>query len=181
MKVSTREGLKNRKTISSNLKIYQISSNQKSGLKTHLVTLLSVAVLLRLMGKIGILLVGHGSKKEYNKDLITKTAALIAERNPDYIVKCGFMEFNEPTIPNALEMFKTEDIDSLAVVPLFLARGVHIDEDIPGILNLKAGEKKGTFALNSREIPLVYAGPIGPNPLLADLMAENAKAALSLL
>lgn len=133
------------------------------------------------MGKVGILLVGHGSKKEYNKDLITKTAALVAERNPEYIVKCGFMEFNEPSIPQALDQFKSEDIESLAVVPLFLARGVHIDEDIPGILKFQSGQKKGVFELKSREIPLVYADPIGPNPFLADLMAENAKAALSLI
>lgn len=133
------------------------------------------------MGKTGILLVGHGSKKEYNKDLITKTAGLIADRHPEYLVKCGFMEFNEPSIAQSLDLFKTEDIDSIVVVPLFLARGVHIDEDIPGLLNLAHDQKKGSFQLKSREIPLVYADPIGPNPLLADLMAENARQALSLI
>lgn len=133
------------------------------------------------MGNIGILLVGHGSKKEYNKDLISKTAALIAERHPEYMVRSGFMEFSQPTIPEALDQFRTENIESLVVVPLFLARGVHIDEDIPGLLNLQNGQKKGTFKLKSREIPLVYADPIGPNPLLADLMAENARQALSLI
>lgn len=131
------------------------------------------------MGKTGILLVGHGSKKEYNKDLISKTAALIADQNKEFIVKCGFMEFNEPDIKTSLEKFKTEDIDSIAVVPLFLARGVHIDEDIPGILGLAPGQKRGIFALNHKEIPLVYADPIGPKPLLADLMVENAKIALN--
>ena len=81
------------------------------------------------MTKTGILLVGHGSKKEYNKNLITKTAEIIAQKNPDYIVRCGFMEFNEPTIRESLDSFKQDDVDSIAVVPLFLARGVHIDED----------------------------------------------------
>jgi sirohydrochlorin cobaltochelatase len=133
------------------------------------------------MGKTGILLVGHGSKKEYNRDLITKTAGLIADRHPEYLVRCGFMEFNEPSITQALELFRSEEIDCIVVVPLFLARGVHIDEDIPGLLNLAHEQKKGTFRLKSREIPLVYADPIGPNPLLADLMAENARQALSLI
>lgn len=133
------------------------------------------------MSKTGFLLVGHGSKKAYNKDLITKTADLIAQKNPDYVVRCGFMEFNEPDIKTSLEMFKNDDIDSIAVVPLFLARGVHIDEDIPGLLGLSAGEKKGTFAVNGRNIPLVYADPIGPNPFLADLMIDNAKSALTLI
>lgn len=130
------------------------------------------------MSKTGILLVGHGSKKEYNQSLITKTAAIIAEKHPDYIVRCGFMEFNEPTIKASLDLFKNDDINSIAVVPLFLARGVHIDEDIPGILGLSQGQKRGIFSLANKEIPLVYADPIGPNPLLADLMMENAKAAL---
>ena len=133
------------------------------------------------MGKVGILLVGHGSKKEYNKDLIIKTAGLIADRHPEYLVKCGFMEFNEPSIAQSLDQFKNEDLESIAVVPLFLARGVHIDEDIPGLLNLAQGQKKGSFQLKNKEIPLVYADPIGPNPLLAELMAENAMQALSLI
>lgn len=130
------------------------------------------------MAKTGILLVGHGSKKEYNKDLITKTADLIAKKHPDYLVRCGFMEFNEPDIKTSLELFKKDDIDSLAVVPLFLARGVHIDEDIPGILGLAPGQKKTTFTAHNRQIQLVYADPIGPKPLLADLMVENAQVAL---
>ncbi|MDD3574640.1 sirohydrochlorin nickelochelatase [Methanospirillum sp.] len=130
------------------------------------------------MKKTGILLVGHGSKKEYNKNLITKTAEIIAEKNPNYLVRYGFMEFNEPTIRESLDMFKKDDIDSIAVVPLFLARGVHIDEDIPGILGLASGQKRGLFPLADKEVPLVYADPIGPNPLLADLMMENAKVAL---
>lgn len=133
------------------------------------------------MTKTGILLVGHGSKKEYNKVLITKTADLIQQKHPDYIVRCGFMEFNQPTIKESLDMFRNDNVDSIAVVPLFLARGVHIDEDIPGILGLAAGQKRGLFALANKEVPLVYADPIGPNPLLADLMMENAKAALDLI
>lgn len=55
------------------------------------------------------------------------------------------MEFNEPTIRESLDSFKQDDVDSIAVVPLFLARGVHIDEDIPGILGLAPGQKKGLF------------------------------------
>ncbi|HOL40334.1 sirohydrochlorin nickelochelatase [Methanospirillum sp.] len=133
------------------------------------------------MTKTGILLVGHGSKKAYNKDLITKTAEIIAQKHPEFIVRCGFMEFNEPTIRESLDSFRQEDVESIAVVPLFLARGVHIDEDIPGIIGLAPGQKRGIFALNGKEVPLVYADPIGPNPLLADLMMENARAALDLI
>jgi len=131
------------------------------------------------MSKKGMLLVGHGSKLPYNQELIEKTAAIIKAKNADFIVKCGFMNMNTPSIKDSLNEFKKEQIDVLVVVPLFLAKGVHIEKDIPAEIGLPEGVRKGTFALNGKSIPLVYAEPIGSDPLLADLMVKNATAALS--
>ena len=133
------------------------------------------------MGKKGMLLVGHGSTMPYNKDLVEKTASLIKSKNTDFIVKCGFMNINTPTIKESLDDFRFEPIETLVVVPLFLAKGVHIEKDIPGEIGLPEGSKKGTFTLNGRSVPLVYADPIGSDPLLADLMMKNAVKALTLL
>ncbi|MCK9631943.1 MAG: sirohydrochlorin nickelochelatase [Methanoregula sp.] len=131
------------------------------------------------MSKKGMLLVGHGSTMPYNQELVEKTAAFIRSNNADFIVKCGFMNMNKPTIKESMEAFKTEPIDALVVVPLFLAKGVHIEKDIPGEIGLPEGTKKGNFVLNGKTIPLVYADPIGSDPLLADLMVKKANAALS--
>jgi len=128
-----------------------------------------------------MLLVGHGSTMPFNQDLVEKTAAMIKAGNTDFIVKCGFMNMNKPTIKESLEAFRLEPIDVLVVVPLFLAKGVHIEKDIPGEIGLPEGTKKGNFVLNGKTIPLVYADPIGSDPLLADLMVKNATKALSLL
>jgi sirohydrochlorin cobalto/nickelchelatase len=133
------------------------------------------------MGKKGMLLVGHGSTMPYNQELVERTAAFIKAKNTDYIVKCGFMNMNKPTIKESLDNFRHEPIDALVVVPLFLAKGVHIEKDIPGEIGLPEGVKKGTFVMNGRSIPLVYAEPIGSDPLLADLMIKNATTALSIL
>lgn len=130
------------------------------------------------MTKIGFLLVGHGSKLPYNKQLIENTAKNIADKEDGYVVRTGFMEFNEPSIPEAVEAFRDEDIEMLQVVPLFLARGTHIDVDIPGILGIEEGGHKGTFKLNDKEIPLVFADPIGENEMLADLMISSGKKAV---
>lgn len=131
------------------------------------------------MSKKGMLLVGHGSTMPYNQELVEKTAAMIKAHHTDYIVKCGFMNMNKPTIRESMEAFKTEPIDALVVVPLFLAKGVHIEKDIPGEIGLPEGVKKGSFVLNGKTVPLVYAEPIGSDPLLADLMVKNAAKALS--
>lgn len=132
------------------------------------------------MSKKGMLLVGHGSTMPYNQELVEKTAAMIQDKNSDYIVKCGFMNMNKPSIKESMEAFKKEPIDALVVVPLFLAKGVHIEKDIPGEIGLPEGVKKGAFQLNGKSIPLVYADHIGSDPLLADLMVKNAKKALTL-
>ncbi|MDD3407825.1 MAG: sirohydrochlorin nickelochelatase [Methanomicrobium sp.] len=129
------------------------------------------------MTKTGFLLVGHGSTKPYNKQLIENTARLISEKENGYIVRCGFMENSTPSIPEILEEFKKEDIESMVVVPLFLARGVHIDVDIPEILGLDEGSHRGTFETKNGKVPLVFANPIGENPMLADLMIASAQQA----
>jgi len=127
------------------------------------------------MLKTGFLLVGHGSKKPYNKELIETTAEQIAAKEDRFLVKSGFMSINEPSVQEILDEFKTADIEKLVVVPLFLAKGIHILVDIPGILGLEEGTNTGTFTLaNGNEIPLLYAQPIGSDPLLADLMIKNA-------
>jgi sirohydrochlorin ferrochelatase len=133
------------------------------------------------MGMKGMLLVGHGSSMPYNKELVESTAKMITAETGEYVVRCGFMNMNTPSIKEALASFHGETIDALIVVPLFLAKGVHIEKDIPSEIGLAAGQKKGTFALNGTTIPLVYADPIGSDPLLASLMVKNAKKALELL
>jgi len=133
------------------------------------------------MERKGMLLVGHGSKLPYNKELVESTGHIIAEKYPEYVVKCAFMNMNSPSIEESLNEFKQEKIEALVIVPLFLAKGVHILKDIPGLIGLPEGSRKGTFSLNNHTIPLVYADPIGSDPLLADLMAKNARNALTLI
>jgi Uncharacterized conserved protein len=113
------------------------------------------------MAKKGMLLVGHGSKLPYNKDLVETTAKLIAEKTDEYIVRAGFMSLNTPTVQEQLEAFRKEKIEMLVVVPLFLARGVHIEKDIPAILGLPEGARAGTFHMNGRTSPLSTPAPSG--------------------
>jgi sirohydrochlorin cobaltochelatase len=130
------------------------------------------------MSRKGLLLVGHGSKLPYNKELVEETARLIGSRRPEFVVRCGFMSMNAPSVKESLADFRKDDVDAIIVVPLFLARGVHINRDIPAVLGLAEGSSRGTFQKNHASIPLVYAEPIGVDPLLADLMLKNAERAI---
>ena len=131
------------------------------------------------MTRCGILLVGHGSRLEYNKELVTATAEMMREKRPENVIKSCFLEYCSPNIPDGLDSMRCEDIDVLIAVPLFLSKGVHILHDIPELLGLETGKKSGRFILeNGKEIPLVYAEPIGCGPLLTELLLQNADAAL---
>ena len=130
------------------------------------------------MSKKGLLLVGHGSKLPYNKELVEETARLIGARRPEFVVRCGFMSMNSPSVEEALAGFKSEDVDAIVVAPFFLAKGIHINKDIPASLGLSEGSRRGVFQKNHASVPLIYADPIGSDPLLADLMLKNAERAL---
>jgi len=130
------------------------------------------------MSRKGLLLVGHGSSLPFNKQLVEDTGRLIAWKDPSYLVKCAFMNLNRPTIEETLEEFRKEDVDTVVVVPFFLAKGVHINKDIPELLGLPEGSYRGRLSRNGSEIPLVYADPIGSDPLLAELMLKSAERAL---
>ena len=89
--------------------------------------------------KTGILLVSHGSRLKYNKEF---TMSLFSkfEKTTDYPCNFGFMELEDPSIPEAIDtLLEANEIDRLIVIPVFIAPGVHTTSDIPTILGLKEG------------------------------------------
>ena len=131
------------------------------------------------MTKHGLLIIGHGSRLEYGKEFILETAKMISEKTDEYTIITCSMEFNEPNVEEGLAAMREEEIDYLVAIPMFLAKGIHVLHDIPEILGLKEGEFRGEFTLaDGKRVPLIYAGPLGCDPLLADMMMKNAKIAV---
>ncbi len=87
------------------------------------------------INKTGILVVGHGSKLPYNKEVVSEIAEKL-NKKIDNIVERGFMELVLPNIPQQVNVLKEQGIDRIIVVPAFLSHGVHTKVDIPTILRL---------------------------------------------
>ncbi|HMK45601.1 MAG TPA: sirohydrochlorin nickelochelatase [Methanocella sp.] len=119
--------------------------------------------------KFGLLVVGHGSSMPHNKELIEDIASRIAKRMPNAVTRIGFMNMNKPSIKDGLDSFQGTGVNKIVVFPLFLAKGVHIKEDIPGLIGLKDGEKRISY--NGYDI--VYADPLGPDDLIAELSCRR--------
>ncbi len=87
-----------------------------------------------------LVLIGHGSRLPYSKEIISKIAEKIKERDLYPIIEIGMMEFNEPTIPQAIKSAVEKGAKKITVVPVFLAHGNHTKRDIPKILGVYEGD-----------------------------------------
>lgn len=90
--------------------------------------------------KTGVLLLGHGSRLPYSKEVVSEIAAKYAEKHPELNVEVGFMELAEPNIPTAFNKLKQTGVDKIIVTPVFLAHGMHTKRDIPTILGLEPAD-----------------------------------------
>lgn len=124
--------------------------------------------------KFGLLVVGHGSSMPYNKELIENIAGMVSKKMPNAVTRTGFMNINKPTIKDGIESFKGTGVKKIVVFPLFLAKGVHTTEDVPGLIGLKNGERRISY--NGYDI--VYADPLGADDLIAELSCRRIKEAI---
>lgn len=125
--------------------------------------------------KVGVILVGHGSKEPYNKETLEFFAALLKDKY--HFVASAFMQINSPNIPETIRRAIEAGAERIVVMPIFLSRGIHTDYDIPEMLGLEKGERKKIIKVDGREITLVYGEPLGKDPRLLDVILDRIVAA----
>ncbi len=140
--------------------------------------------------KIGILLVGHGSRLPYGKDVVSQLAEMYKE-NSDYLVEVGFMNISKPSIPSAINKLAKGGVEKIIVTPVFLAHGVHTKQDIPHILGLDEGhehshghdhghshEEEEEQEEIEFEGEIIYTEPLGADARLVDIIKDRVTSAL---
>ena len=136
--------------------------------------------------KIGILLVGHGSRLPYGKDVVSQLAEMYKE-NSDYLVEVGFMNISKPSIPSALNKLAKEGAEKIIVTPVFLAHGVHTKQDIPHILGLDEGHEHSHGHSHDDEVEveeiefkgeIIYTEPLGADARLVDIIKDRVASSL---
>jgi sirohydrochlorin cobaltochelatase len=122
----------------------------------------------------GLAVVGHGTERNENSaKAIEYHADRIGERDRFEAVRALFMD-EDPAVDDVTDHFTAGD---LVVVPLFVADGYHTREDIPADMGLTddTGEWETPATVDGHRI--WYAGAVGTEPLLADVILERAVAA----
>lgn len=145
----------------------------------------------------GILLISHGSRHPLASETFNKIADMFREES-DFKVNVGYMEIHKPNIPTALDdLVKDTEIDTVIVVPVFLAHGMHTTRDIPKILGLTDDEKESEIE-NEHHIhkhhsheenhghshhhdfekinfngKIIYTEPLGADPLVIEIIKNR--------
>ena len=126
------------------------------------------------MDKIGLIIIGHGSKLPHNRENLEKLADILRKRSKFKTVGISFMVRDKPTIPEAIESLAKKGVAKIVLIPAFLAPGVHTTREIPELIELKEKEP----LLKERGIELVYGEPLGADERIAEIIEEKALRAL---
>jgi sirohydrochlorin cobaltochelatase len=126
------------------------------------------------LDKVGLILIGHGSKLPQSQENLEKLAEILRKQSEFKIVEIAFMSKNTPTIPQAIDTLAKMGISKIVLVPVFIAAGVHTTQEIPDLIDVKEKESQ----LSAAGIQLYYGEPIGADERIAVILAEKALNAL---
>ncbi|AAM01643.1 sirohydrochlorin nickelochelatase [Methanopyrus kandleri] len=139
---------------------------------------------------VAVVLVGHGSRLPYSRQVVEKIAEYVEEMGDFETVEVGFMELCEPTVQEAVKKAAESGVDKIVVVPVFLAHGVHTKRDIPKMLGLEPEwdddeddhdhhhHHHRDYTPVDVDAEIVYAEPLGADPRIAEIVIDRIKEAL---
>jgi sirohydrochlorin ferrochelatase len=87
----------------------------------------------------GIVIVGHGSRGEFFKEVLEVHRERIEKLELFSEVEIGFIAEGEPKLEEVIPAMKSEKI---FVVPLFISQGYHVSENLPKIIASIGSEKE---------------------------------------
>ncbi len=119
--------------------------------------------------KTALLVMVHGSPRPVANEDMFRVVEEVKARNVFDHVAVGFMECNEPTIPDAVDACAAGGAERIVAVPYFLHTGTHVADDLPTLLE-EARERHP-------HVQFQMGRYIGTSPLLTDILAARAHAA----
>ena len=124
----------------------------------------------------GILILGHGTRYESlaNRRIIQLNADRIRGRGYKS-VEFAFNEFCEPSIKDALDRLEKSGVKRIIAIPLFIAMGLHLGDEIPEQIGIPSYSDGGMIKVNGREISVSYTRPVEFDNRLVDVLDLKAR------
>lgn len=90
-----------------------------------------------------IILFAHGARDPEWAAPFRRIAARLREARPGLPVQLAFLELMQPALADAVAAMAADGITRVTLVPLFLAQGGHLKEDLPRLLDEIRGSHPG--------------------------------------
>lgn len=125
------------------------------------------------MTKKGLVIVGHGSKLHYYREVM--------EFHRERIVKTGFFDEVELAFaahgrkPTVDEVVKKMESKEIYLVPLFMAYGVHTAEELPELLGFEFKEGAVELDIDGRKV--ILCEPVGKDELITHAILNRVLSA----
>jgi sirohydrochlorin cobaltochelatase len=84
--------------------------------------------------KSALILFAHGARDPEWAVPVRRLQAKVVALRPDLEVEIAFLELTAPLLPEAIESLAARRYRRIAIVPVFLAQGGHLKQDVPRLL-----------------------------------------------
>lgn len=122
------------------------------------------------MGKIGVMICGHGSRSQAAVDEFKVLAEKLPAYFPDdWVTDYGYLEFANPVIRVGLDNLRAAGVEKILAVPGMLFAAMHTKNDIPTVLNSYAAE---------HGIEVRYGRDLGVDPKMIAAAGDRVRAAV---
>src|SRR5712692_628642 len=118
-----------------------------------------------------IVVFAHGSSIESANDSVRRVAESVRREGGFEVVEAAFLEQGRPDLAQAVALVVAQGARSVIVVPYFLTLGIHLQRDLPNIVEGLARIHKG--------VEIRVARPLDGHPALGEILKERAREMLS--
>ena len=122
------------------------------------------------MKKTGLVLVGHGSRLEGFERAMLKVARRLRRKRVFSEVRCAYLEITPPSIAQAVDEMIQREMEKVFILPYFLLKGRHTQEDIPA-------HAKALRSKYKKKAKIILCPYLGYHAALADIVCERVREA----
>ncbi len=113
-----------------------------------------------------IILFAHGARDPAWAEPFRRIVERLRHTRPGTRVELAFLEMMQPTLASAVATLAAEHFTRLTVVPLFLAQGGHLREDLPRLLE--------AIRSDNPRLRITVTSAIGDSETLTNAIADWA-------
>ena len=113
----------------------------------------------------GILVIAHGSRAKETEAALEAVLSMVKVKLPGTAIECAFMQFSDRTIEKGVSALVAGGVTEIRIVPYFLFMGVHMKEDIPGMV--------AECAAKYPEVRITMGETLGVDERLAEIIVDR--------